>query len=228
MSALEATGYLAPLLYVQGRLREAVVLCEDALRAHTDPAGRPLPMAGLAEVPLGTLLYERDELGSAQQHLQDGIARCEQLGTTSYTLLGLRTLARLHVVKGAVDEGFRALLTARRQADAAEDGRRARLVIATIAELNLRTGNPAAAEQALREIADDHPSSSDYEQLTRARLFSCAEASETGFGGAGDDRVAGRAGGPGRQPDRHSRRHRPRQGRARGAVPRSRTAGQGC
>jgi LuxR family maltose regulon positive regulatory protein len=171
LSALEATGYLAPLLYVQGRLREAVVLCEDALRAHTDPSGRPLPMAGLAEVPLGTLLYERDELDAAQRHLEDGIARCEQLGTTSYTLLGLRTLARLHVVKGAVDEGFRALLAARRQADAAEDNRRARLVIATIAELNLRTGNPAAAEQALREIADDQPSSSDYEQLTRSRLF---------------------------------------------------------
>lgn len=166
LSALEATGYLAPLLYVQGRLREAVLLCRDALRAHPSA-----PMAGLAEVPLGTLLYERDELAEARTHLVEGIARCEQLGTTSYTLLGLRTLARLHHATGQVDAGFEALLAARRQADAAEDYRRARLVVATIAELHLRSGNVTAASQALAEITGDQPSSSDYEQLTRARLL---------------------------------------------------------
>jgi LuxR family maltose regulon positive regulatory protein len=127
-------------------------------------------MAGLAEVPLGTLRYERDELTEARTNLEHGIARCEQLGTTSYTLLGLRTLARLHHAQGRTDEGFAALLSARRQADAAEDYRRARLVVATIAELHLRSGNPAAAEEALREISGDQPSSSDYEQLTLARL----------------------------------------------------------
>ncbi|MGW4523956.1 LuxR C-terminal-related transcriptional regulator [Amycolatopsis sp. NPDC004378] len=166
LSALEATGYLAPLLYVQGRLREAVLLCRDALRGHPSA-----PMAGLAEVPLGTLLYERDELAEARRCLVEGIARCEQLGTTSYTLLGLRTLARLHHAAGRVDEGFEALLAARRQADAAEDYRRARLVVATIAELHLRSGNVTAASQAFDEITGDPPSSSDYEQLTRARLL---------------------------------------------------------
>lgn len=171
LSTLEATGYLAPLLYVQGRLREAILLCEDALRGQSRDSERPAPMAGLVEVPLGTLLYERDELVSAKRHLVDGIARCEQLGTTSYTLLGLRTLARLHVTQGEPDEGFRALLAARRQADAAEDHRRARLVVATLAELHLRTGNFAAAEQALSEISDERPSTSDYEQLTRARVL---------------------------------------------------------
>jgi LuxR family transcriptional regulator, maltose regulon positive regulatory protein len=165
LSALEATGYLAPLLYVQGRLREAVLLCQDALRR-----GGEAPMAGLAEVPLGTLRYERDELTEARTNLEHGIARCEQLGTTSYTLLGLRTLARLHHAQGRTDDGFAALLSARRQADAAEDYRRARLVVATIAELHLRSGNLAAAQEALREISGDQPSSSDYEQLTLARL----------------------------------------------------------
>lgn len=171
LSALESTGYLAPLLYVQGRLREAVALCEDALSAHRDDAGQLLPIAGLAEAPLGTLLYELDDLPAAEKHLRDGIARCEQLGTTSYALLGLRTLARLHIVKGQTGEALRSLTAARRQAEAAEDSRRARLVIATIAELHLRNGNPAAAEQALAEIAGGQRSSSDYEDLTRARLF---------------------------------------------------------
>jgi ATP/maltotriose-dependent transcriptional regulator MalT len=171
LSTLEAIGYLTPLLYIQGRLREAMLLCEEAVREHADPTGRPLPIAGLAEVPLGTLLYEHDDLDAAKQYLLDGIERCEQLGTTSYTLIGLRALARLYVVQNETNEGFRALLTARRQADAAEDYRRARLVIATIAELNLRTGNIAAAEQALGEIIAEQPALSDYEQLTRARLM---------------------------------------------------------
>jgi LuxR family maltose regulon positive regulatory protein len=170
LSALEATGYLAPLLYVQGRLREAVVLCEEAVRRQTEASGPSAPMVGLVEVPLGTLLYERDELDGAKQHLVDGIARCEQMGTTSYTLLGLRTLGRLDVAQGAVDDGFRALLAAGRQADAAEDHRRARLVIATTAELHLRTGNTAAAEDTIHELGAEQRSTSDYEQLTRARL----------------------------------------------------------
>ena len=179
LSTLEATGYLAPLLFVQGRLREAVVLCEQALNEQAlapGGQGRPPPMAGLVEVPLGTLRYERDELDAAKRLLVDGIAHCEQLGTTSYALLGLRTLARLHLVRGAVDDGFHALLTARRQADAAEDHRRARLVIATIAELHLRTGNLAAAEQVLGEIVGERFSASDHEQLTRARLLIAGNA----------------------------------------------------
>lgn len=172
LSTLEATGYLAPLLYVQGRLREAVLLCEEALAGPAlSGSGRRRPMAGLVEVPLGTLLYERDDLTAARRLLVDGIDRCEQLGTTSYSLLGLRTLARLHIAKNAPDDGFRALLAARRQADAAEDHRRARLVVATTAELHLRNGNIAAAEQTLAEITDDRPSTSDYEQLTVARLL---------------------------------------------------------
>jgi LuxR family maltose regulon positive regulatory protein len=165
LSTLEATGYLAPLLYAQGRLREAVLLCEQALRGQVDATGRPLPMAGLAEVPLGTLRYELDDLDAANGYLVDGIARCEQLGTTSYTLLGLRTLARLHLVRGDSDAAHRALLTARRQAEAAEDHRRARLVVATGAELYLRAGNNAAAAQTLPS-----ESISDYERLTLARL----------------------------------------------------------
>jgi LuxR family transcriptional regulator, maltose regulon positive regulatory protein len=171
LSTLEAIGYLAPLLSVQGRLREAMVLCEDALREYGDTNGRPLPMIGLAEVPLGTLLYERDNLDAAKELLERGIDRCEQLGTTSYTLLGYRTLARLHVAQDSIDDGLRALLLARRQADAAEDHRRARLVIATTAELHLRTGNLAAAEEALREITGEQPTDSDYEQLIRARVL---------------------------------------------------------
>src|SRR5262249_3139342 len=95
----------------------------------------------------------------------------EQLGTTSYTLLGLRTLARLHHAEGRVDDGFRALVAARRQADAAEDYRRARLVVATIAELHLRSHNPGAAAEAPHDISDHQPTPPDYEQLVHARLL---------------------------------------------------------
>src|SRR6201999_2800916 len=94
-----------------------------------------------------------------------------QSAPPSHPWPGGRPRPRLHLAAGRIDDGFRALLVARRQADAAEDYRRARLVLATIAELHLRSGSPAAAEQAMAEIGDDRPSSSDYEQLTRARLW---------------------------------------------------------
>src|SRR5262249_41006251 len=145
-----------------------------------------LPMTGLAEVPLGSLLYEQDELDAAKQHLVDGIARCQQLGTTSYTLFGLRTLARLRVVQGATNDGFHALLEARQLAAAAEDDRRARQVIATTVELHLRVGNPAGAEQALHELPGGWECSSEYEQLTRARLLLAQHNPESALGALAD------------------------------------------
>src|SRR5262249_5462871 len=77
---LEALGYLAPLLYMQGQLREALALCQQAADQYRDPRGEALPMAGLVHVPLGMLYYEADELDRAHYHLEAGIALCQQLG----------------------------------------------------------------------------------------------------------------------------------------------------
>ena len=46
------------LLYQQGQLREAILLCEQAAGQYTDERGNPLPMAGLVLIPLGALYFE--------------------------------------------------------------------------------------------------------------------------------------------------------------------------
>ena len=60
---LEALGYLTLLLYQQGQMREAVLLCQRAVGQYTDERGSPLGMAGLVLIPLGALLFEANDLG---------------------------------------------------------------------------------------------------------------------------------------------------------------------
>src|SRR5262249_51876721 len=64
--------------------------------------------------------------------------------------------------------------------------RRARQVIATTVELHLRVGNPAGAEQALHELPGGWECSSEYEQLTRARLLLAQHNPESALGALAD------------------------------------------
>jgi LuxR family maltose regulon positive regulatory protein len=168
---LEALGYLAPLLYMQGQLREALTLCQHAADQYRDTRGNPLPMAGLVHVPLGFLYYETDDLDRAQYHLEAGIALCQQLGTVYSTLVGLRTLARLHYARGNLDAAWATLAAARQLAAQSENRQRIRLVSAVTAELQLREGQVAAAARTLADPSDAADTRSQHETLTYAHLL---------------------------------------------------------
>ncbi len=168
---LEALGYLAPLLYMQGQLREALTLCQQAADQYRDTRRNPLPMAGLVHVPLGVLYYETNDLDRAQYHLETGIALCQQLGTVYSTLVGLRTLARLHYGRGDRDAAWTTLDTARQLAVQSENQQRIWLVSAVTAELQLREGQVAAAARTLAELRDAADTRSQHETLTYAHLL---------------------------------------------------------
>jgi LuxR family maltose regulon positive regulatory protein len=168
---LEALGYLAPLLYMQGQLREALTLCQQAADQYRDTHGNPLPMAGLVHVPLGILYYEIDDLDRAQYHLEAGIALCQQLGTVYSTLVGLRTLARLHYARNNLDAAWATLAAARQLAAQSENPQRMRLVSAVTAELQLREGQVAAAAHMLADLRDAADTRSQHETLTYAHLL---------------------------------------------------------
>jgi LuxR family maltose regulon positive regulatory protein len=168
---LEALGYLAPLLYMQGQMREALTLCQQAADQYRDTRGEALPMAGLVHVPLGILYYETDDLDRAQYHLEAGIALCQQLGTVYSTLMGLRTLARLHYARGDLDAAWATLAAARQLAAQSENRQRIRLVSAVTAELQLRQGQVAAAARTLADFGDAADTRSQHETLTYARLL---------------------------------------------------------
>jgi len=170
LPALEALGYLALLLYQQGKLREAIASCEQAARQYLDARGHPLPVAGLVYVPLGMLYYEINDLQRAYYHLTTGISLCQQMGTVYATLVGQRTLIKLHYAQGDIEAAWETLAAARELAARSENQRRIRTVSAATAELQLRQGHAAAAALTLASLpaAVDR---SEQENLTDARLL---------------------------------------------------------
>src|SRR5262249_2864264 len=94
-----------------------------------------------------------------------------QMGTVYYTLVGQRTLAKLHHARGEVEAAWAALAAARQLAAQSENQRRIRLVNAVTAELKLRQGQTAAAARTLADLPDRMHARSEQENLTMARLL---------------------------------------------------------
>lgn len=171
LMTLEALGYLTQLLYQQGQLREAILLCEQAARQYLDGRNLPLPMAGLVYVPLGMLYYETNDLERSHHHLTTGIALCQQMGTVYPTLVGQRTLAKLYYARGDVEAMWETLAAARDLAAKSENQRRIRLINAVTAELQLRQGHVEAAVLTLADLPVKARDRSEQENLTYARLL---------------------------------------------------------
>lgn len=168
---LDALLHLAPLMYAQGQLREAVVLCRTAIAEYVDGRGKPLPVAGLVHVSLGVLYYELDQLALAREYLAKGIVLCQRLGMVYYTLMGQRGLAKLQHLSGEREAAWNTLAAARELAQGSENPGRWRSLAVLGAELQLREGNVAAARRALAELGPPAGSSAEYQRMTAARLL---------------------------------------------------------
>lgn len=79
---------MAFYLNCMGKRREALALCERALERLTDHAGNHLPMAKIAYLPMGMLLYCSNKLEEAQRYLEEGIASYQELGFAHLVGLG--------------------------------------------------------------------------------------------------------------------------------------------
>ncbi len=176
LSALGALGNLASFLNLQGRRREAVVLCRQALTEAVDSRGRPLPAAGQVHIVLGSILYDSNELALAHQHLIQGLKLGEQLGpATGGVLTGWIALAHLQQAMGDEEAALATMGETRQivsrfslpQADA--------FVTGAEADIQLKQGNVAAAERWAEAVGfaptdqPDHLRESAY--LTFARLL---------------------------------------------------------
>jgi len=176
---MEALGYLTLLLYQQGELREALLLCEQAVNQHADALGRPLPVVGLVCIPLGALYFEIDDLERAEHFLTTGIALCQQMGTIYFTLAGQRLLAKLHYVRGEIDRAWEILTAARHLAAQSENERRIRMVKAVIAELQLQQRQIAEAARTLADLPEAAEARSEQENSAIARLLLAQNQGET-------------------------------------------------
>ena len=107
--AAAALGYhgLGLIQREQGRLEAALATYREALAVAAEPDGPAPQIAGVAQVGMAGVLYERDDLDSALEHASDGIALCRQLAYTPPLVSGLVTLASVRQAQddqaGALD-----------------------------------------------------------------------------------------------------------------------------
>ena len=141
LAALATLANLAFLMHEQGRRREAIRLCEEALSRYVDAQGDPLPVAGLAYLPLASLAYAGHDPQRAERAARQGLALCGQL--FSETALGgdaERVLAYVLADRGEWDAAYAVLEDARQAALQRGIAHMAGIMAAAAAALDLRAG----------------------------------------------------------------------------------------
>ena len=103
LSTQSAMDALGKILLELGELQEAYRLHQRALKMaeeHTRQTGQQLPGIGLAHNGLAAVLYEWNELKTAQEHAARGIELFKPWGVTENLLDSYNTLARLRLAVG--------------------------------------------------------------------------------------------------------------------------------
>lgn len=121
--AVHVFGALADLALRQGHLHDAATYWEKALafiQDQTTWGAYPLPLTGWVYIRIGELLYERNELAAAWDHLVRGLERAELGGDVRAMIAGYLNAARLKLTAGEIDEAAAYLEQARAQMERAQ------------------------------------------------------------------------------------------------------------
>ena len=175
ISAVSALSNLAWLEHLQGKAREAIALCQQALGLCVDARGNPLPLAGQARVALGLIYYDLNELAHAQEHLVQGLELGRQLGPTSGAMQAVFTLARIQHLMGETETALATVASACRAASQLNLAQANVFVAAYEADFQLTLGNVQAAarwaETAGVLLTDSPVFIREAEYFTYARLL---------------------------------------------------------
>ena len=99
-TALFGLHYQASLEISRGRLRKAEKLLQDGRRlAESRPDGVP-SVAGIIDVGMGDLHYQRGELDESRRLSEEGIEHGRQSGEAKILVYGYVNLARVHLARG--------------------------------------------------------------------------------------------------------------------------------
>jgi LuxR family maltose regulon positive regulatory protein len=140
--AIHALGAAAQVQISQGQLYQAEQALQQAIQIA---GGKRLPPLGLAESILGSIALERNDLASAEEFLQNGIALSRLGGLIDDVILGLSYLARLYAYQRRVSSAFDAIQEANAIIQGYGVERMSMLAAAHIANLQLYTGQEGAA-----------------------------------------------------------------------------------
>src|SRR6266540_1623943 len=172
-----ASGYLGVAEWQrgQGRLDAALGTYRQALEVAAPPGQPALPDAGMAQVGMAEVAYQRGELDAALEHVTEGIARCRQVVYTPPLATGLATLAWIRQVQGDPAGALEAIDEAEGVAPSPGVATLLNPAPALRARLLLARGELAAAARWTRRRglgADDQPSyPREPEYLVLARVL---------------------------------------------------------
>jgi LuxR family maltose regulon positive regulatory protein len=156
---LAGTVYsLANTMVIQGRRAETEALCRRTIDEVT-ASGHGVPgWLGMIHLPLGTALFEADELAQARQHIATGQELCER-ARLRITMLGASEwyeVLVLHLL-GEPEKAWRRLDSIRREAHRVGIERVAMAMDLAAAELLLLEGDPSGARKRLDDAPAVHP-----------------------------------------------------------------------
>ncbi len=173
--AVRGWHHLGQVQRAQGRLDAALGTYRQALEVAAPPGQPALPDAGMAQVGMAEVAYQRGELDAALEQVTEGIARCRQLVYTPPLATGLATLAWIRQAQGDPAGALDAIGQAERVAPSAGVTSLLNPVPAQRARLLLAHGDLAAAARWTKQRglgADDEPSyPHEPEYLVLARVL---------------------------------------------------------
>ena len=107
--ALRACELLGHVQRARGHLDAALATYRQGLEIAAPTGGPPPPVAGIAQVGLAEVAYQRDDLAAALEQASEGIALCRQLAYPRPLAAGLATLARIRRAEGDLPGALDAL-----------------------------------------------------------------------------------------------------------------------
>jgi LuxR family maltose regulon positive regulatory protein len=113
-------GEIANLQYVRGQLRHAHATCLGALQlaeAHTQEAGRPLPVVSYIYTPLSAVLCEWNDLQNAAYYARVGVEFCQQWGQVEALADNRIALAMALLALGDGDDALRVIVAGKRESN---------------------------------------------------------------------------------------------------------------
>ena len=137
--------------YLKGNLQEAIQLCLDILHGKAT-GNKPLPEAGILNIPLSLFYYETNQLKLAEETVHKAIDACRRMAMSK--IFGgdaERTLARIRYLQGYPEEAFTILQGGLEGAKASGLPIAVLRFEATQADLMLRLGKVHRVEQWIKK-----------------------------------------------------------------------------
>ena len=163
---------LADVQFVRGQLRQAIQTCEQANQLGTVD-GTPIQPVGFADLELGKILYEQNDLVAAEQHLSRGLERLSRGQITIGLETGYAALAQIRQAHGDTEGALAAIEQAVQITQGNDIARLSVQTSAYQARIWLAQGRLDLAARWARDYrhSDEPEYLREFEDLTLARVL---------------------------------------------------------